>query len=247
MTPTAVESQRVRILIADSAELVRRGIRDVFAGNDDFAVVGEVDLLSEAPDACRRLLPDITFLGLSQNTTSRPREPQPLEALQTILRAQPNTLVIVLLDGDQANDAIRAMRAGARGVFTRSSLGSTLQTAVKDILMGGYAVDSYLTRSLFENMIVYPSTNGTPSSASKSDQPGWSPLSARELEVLRAMADGLGNKQIAARLGVRAGTIKTHVSHIFEKLRVRDRISAVFTGLRMQLLEGPESTVPEEA
>ena len=228
--------QRVRVLIAESAELVRRGIRDVLTSNRDFVVVGETSWHQEAVNASVELLPDITFLGLSRPRQDNSGQPAGLEALEQILLANPHARVIALVDGDEMADVLLAVRAGAKGVLLRNTPADALQEAVLHVLDGDCALDPGLTRFLFEDIASNPSQIATIATSNEQNLSVRVPLSARELEVLRSMADGLGNKEIAARLGVSAGTVKTHVSHIFGKLHVTGRTSAVLTSLRLGLL-----------
>ena len=234
--------QPIRILIAEHAEIVRRGIRDVLAVEEGFVVVGEVDWPRELPQACKNLLPDITFLGLRRAAPGHGDAPPDLEVLRETVQAYPSTMVIVLVDGRDVSDIMDQIRAGARGILLRDAPASLLLTAVYDVLDGGCVLDPRLMRVLFERLLatsVRPRNDAEDfASPPREGERRRSPLSGRELEVLRWMRQGLRNKEIASALGVTAGTVKTHVCHIFGKLHVHDRTSAVMAGLRTGLLEG---------
>ena len=230
-----LETQPARVFIAESAELVRRGIRATLSGSADVTIVGETSWPQEVTGQCQRLLPDLTIIGISRSERSFAGEPGGLNALRQTLHANPNTLAIALVDADDVKNALQAIRTGAKGVLLRSTDSQAMLEAVRDVLDGGCALDPRLTRSIFEYIAhgnkVFRMGN---SSAKDSSEPT---LSARELDVLEGMAKGLGNKEIAAHLGVRPGTAKTHVAHIFAKLKVNDRTSAVLFAMRAGLLD----------
>ena len=228
--------QRVRVMIVESSELVRLGIRDVLTSNRDFVVVGETSLHQEAVDASAELLPDITFLGLSRSRQNNSGQLAGLEALNQILRANPHARVIALVDGDEMADVLLAVRAGAKGVLLRNTPADALQEAVLHVLDGDCALDPGLTRFLFEHIASNPSQLGMVGTTTEQNPSVRVPLSARELEVLTWMAEGLRTKEIAAQMMISPGTVKSHIRHIFEKLHVTDRTSAVIASLRSGLL-----------
>ncbi len=228
--------QRVRVMIAESAEFVWQGIRDVLSSNRDFVVVGETSLYEEAVDASAELLPDITFLGLSRSRRDNSGQPAGLETLAEILLGNPHARVIALVDGDEMADVLLAVRAGAKGVLLRNTPADALQEAVLHVLGGDCALDPGLTRFLFENIASNPSQPGMVGTSTEQNPSERVALSARELEVLSWMAEGLPTKEIAARMMIGPGTVKTHIWRIFGKLHVNNRTSAVVTSLRLGLL-----------
>lgn len=237
MADTATSSDGVRILIADSAELVRRGIRDVLARSRRFSVVGEVAQAEEVVEACLEFVPDVVFLGLGRDSDDGPGSSAGLSALRRVLQLEPSVCVLVLVDGDTVEGLLEPVRAGARGVLLRDAPASTLLEALRDVLAGGAALDPRLTRSLFEQLaadLVAPTLSARGPKLAPSV---LGVLSPREQEVLGSLAQGKRNKEIAIELGVSVGTVKTHLRHIFRKLTVADRTAAVLTALRVQLPE----------
>lgn len=243
---TGQGSHSIRILIADSAEIVRRGIRDVLTINGGFTIVGEVERPRDLPEACRNLLPDVTLMGMARAAHRDTGTPELLDALRRTVQANSSTIVIVLVDGNDVDDLMDSIRAGAKGILLRDAPAAVLTTAINDVLDGACALDPRLARLLFERLTATPGMSmagddGRDFAIASQDGSGEAlrqPLSARELEVLRCMTQGLANKEIASALDVTTGTVKTHACHIFRKLYVNDRTSAVLAGLRMGLLEG---------
>ncbi|MCH8853698.1 MAG: response regulator transcription factor [Planctomycetes bacterium] len=153
-----------------------------------------------------------------------------------ILEPWPSALVIALAHRDSVDNLVRAVELGARGALLLDTSAAALRRAVRDVLAGGCVLDPRLTDRMFA------SVNSTADSAmhSAAVPPAGTlrrPLSARELEVLRELSGGLRNKEIAGRLGISAGTVKTHVASIFEKLQVNDRTAAAVTAIRLHLLD----------
>ena len=233
MAESAGGRTRARILIADSAELVRRGIRDVLTRERQFSIVGEIARPQEVPQACVDQTPDIVFLGLGGQYSEGGCDG--LAALRQTLRLEPFARVIVLLAGDAAEDLLEAVRAGARGALLRDAPGRTFVEAVNDVLGGGAALDPRLARSLFDYLITNAALSRVGVPEATIDLPAFGVLSRREQEVLRALAHGCRNKEIAAELGVSVGTVKTHLRHIFRKLNVADRTAAVLVALQVRL------------
>jgi two-component system nitrate/nitrite response regulator NarL len=226
MTETAT-TERVRILIADGAEIVRRGIRDVIGHNRSFTVVGESAQPDTIPELCLEHAPDIVFLGMSWSDDAAVDKAPGLAALRRTLRLDPFARVVVLVDDDAVDDLLDAIRSGARGVLLQ---------AARDIVAGGCALDPRLARRLFESL----ASSGDAAIAGvwpNLDVRVLRSLSPREQEVLRLLAQGCRNKEIARELGVSIGTVKTHLRHIFRKLKVYDRTTAVLTVLQSRHLE----------
>ena len=247
MDLTGQGSHSIRILIADSAEIVRRGIRDVLTIDGGFTIVGEVERPRDLPEVCRKLLPDVTLMGLAHAAHRHTGTAELLDALRRTVQASSSTIVIVLVDGNDVEVLMDSIRAGARGILLRDAPAAVLTTAIHDVLDGACALDPRLARLLFERLTAAPDMSLTGddgrdvafASPDGSGEALRQPLSGRELQVLGCMTQGLANKEIGSALGVTTGTVKTHVCHIFRKLYVNDRTSAVLAGLRMGLLEGP--------
>lgn len=237
MGDTSAKPERVRTLVCDSAELVRRGIRDVLTKDGQFVVVGEIARPEDVPGAYLDMSPGITLLGLGRGRARAAEESAGLHALRQVIQVDPSARVITLVDEDSMDDLMQPVRAGAKGVLLRDALASTLLEAVRDVMEGGAALDPRLTRSLFDSFATRPGFLGTDISERRLSPSVLHLLSPREQEVLRALAKGYRNKEIAAALDVSVGTVKTHFRHIFRKLKVTDRTAAVLTALQARLPE----------
>lgn len=226
-------TQVFRVMIVDENELLRRGIRDVLSRDRRyrFTVVADVARIDDALDAFRALDPDVTFIALPPASFGGPGAG--IWCLHEMVRLYPAARVIGLLDRGDLSQMLAAIQAGARGVVVRDAPASVLREAARDVIEGGAALDLRLADTLFQYLA---STEGT---GLRTDALGLDPaamvgLSPREQEVLRALAQGSRNKEIAAQLGVSVGTVKTHLRHIFRKLKVADRTSAVLVALHVR-------------
>ena len=228
---TMVATQQVRIMVAGSVALVRAGICSAFTTDPGFNIAAEVAWLREVPEAYRRVLPDVTLIGLGHSEVSGTGEPG---VLRQILESNPYASVIALADSDGIQDLFRAVHDGAKGALLLDTPVELLREAVRDVLAGECVLDLRLTRHLFDHVASLPvlETQETKDATSPRH-----PLSGRELEVLREMSKGLRNKEIAAQLGISTGTVKTHVASIFGKLRVNDRTAAAVSAIQKRLLD----------
>ena len=219
------DSRTLRVLIVDPSELLRRGVRDVL--NRDrryrFTVVADVANAGEAPAAYRRLLPDVTFLGVTGSPMG------PVHHLHEIVGIDAGARVIALLERNDLELALKTIQSGARAVLVRDAPASVLLEAAHDVVEGGAALDLRVASVLFDYLA--SSTPATADGGPVLDPATLTALSPREQEVLRALAQGCRNKEIAVALGVSVGTVKTHLRHIFRKLKVADRTSAVLLAL----------------
>ena len=193
---------RIRVLVADDHPMMRDGIATALAAQADLEVVGEASDGHEALEKFRALRPDVTLLDLSM--------PE-LDGLQTLvairqLVADARVVMLTTYKGDAL--ANRALKAGALGYLLKTTLRADLVKAIR----AAYAGQRYMPAEV---------------ALAIADHVGRKDLSAREIEILRKVASGLSNKQIARQLGVSDDTIKAHLRNSFDKLNVSDRSHAV--------------------
>jgi DNA-binding NarL/FixJ family response regulator len=219
--------QRIRVLVADPADLARQGLRGLLSAQDDLEVVAACKTVDEVVTQSTTLSPDVVLLGYGFP------EPERLEAIRQIVRSKPWTPVLVLADRLELDDFLAVVRAGAQGYLGGDIDGSRLIEAIRMLSSGGSVVDHNITKDLFA--FVSSRSTSAVSEGARSPAAGspMARLTPREREVLRLMAQGRGNKEIGALLGISVGTAKTHVRHIFRKLQVSDRTGAVLTALEI--------------
>ncbi len=202
-----------RILIADDQALVRAGFRLVLESQDDFEVVGEASDGAEAVAAARRERPDVVLMDV------RMPEVDGIEATRRLLAGgAATTKVVMLTTFDMDEYVYAALRAGACGFLLKDVRPEQLIAAVRLVGTGDALLAPSITRRLVER---YAARRSTPASAEIAS------LTEREADVLRLMARGLANQEIADKLFVSEATVKTHVAHILDKLRVPNRVQAV--------------------
>lgn len=233
-TEVVTNAALVRLVIVEPAELIREGICSAFSADASYQISSRVERLQDALAACASAPPDVVIVGLTRNGIGG--ELDTTTAIRMILEPWPNALVIALGHRDTVDGLIRAVQEGARGALLLDTSSDALRQAVRDVLAGGCVLDPRLTDRLFASVSSTAETAVNDAAIPPSDTLRR-PLSARELEVLRELSGGLRNKEIAGRLGISAGTVKTHVASIFEKLHVNDRTAAAVAAIRLRLLD----------
>jgi DNA-binding NarL/FixJ family response regulator len=201
-----------RVLVADDQSMVRAGFRMLLGGEPDIEVVAEASTGLEAVEKATRFGPHVVLMDI------RMPELDGLEATRRILAAHPSTRVLVLTTFDLDEYIYEALRIGASGFVLKDDPPEQLLAAVRTVAAG----DALLSPAVTKRVIGHFTRLRPPA-----PPPGLDELTARELEVFELIADGLSNAEIGARLYITDTTVKTHITHIFQKLGVRDRVQAV--------------------
>jgi DNA-binding NarL/FixJ family response regulator len=206
-------SDKIRVLVADDQRLVRTGFRVILEAEGDIEVVAEADTGTEAIRQAQLVAPDVILMDI------RMPELDGLSATEQIRRRPDPPTIIVLTTFDQNEYVYRALRAGAAGFLLKDSPSTRLIAAVRAAATGDSLIEPAITRRLVERFVDPVVPQGLPAELRA--------LTERELEVLRLIARGLSNAEIAAELVVAETTVKTHVARLLTKLGVRDRVQAV--------------------
>lgn len=204
----------LRVAVVDDQMLVRTGFSMILESEADIEVVGEADHGRSAVELCRRLRPDVVLMDV------RMPEMDGIEATKLIVADRAiTTKVLILTTFDLDEYVYAAVRAGASGFLLKDTPPDELVRAVRVLADGNALLGPTVTRLLIEEFVANTSTTG--------QTPGLGDLTDRETEVLRLLARGLSNQEIATDLILGETTVKTHVSRVLTKLNVRDRVQAV--------------------
>jgi DNA-binding NarL/FixJ family response regulator len=204
------------VLIVDDQALVRAGFRMILDAEEDIDVAGEAADGAEAVDEVRRLRPDVVLMDFRMPNVDG------IEATRRLLGSDGlQTKVVMLTTFDMDEYVYDALRAGASGFLLKDVPPEQLVAGIRAVAQGDALLAPSVTRRVIEEFVRRPpaSTRTLPAAVSE--------LTARELEVLRLVAKGLSNAEIAQELFVSETTVKTHVAHVLTKLNVRDRVQAV--------------------
>jgi DNA-binding NarL/FixJ family response regulator len=202
----------IRILMVDDHPLLREGVASVVTAEPDMAIVAEASDGEQAIALFREWRPDVTLMDLQMPGMSGE------EAIRRIAGEFPGACIIVLTTYSGDAQVIRAMKAGASGYLLKNMLRAELLHTIRELHAGQRLLPSEVAGIIARHMID-------------------DALSVREIEVLRLMAAGCSNKEIACRMRIGEETAKSHVSSILSKLGVRDRTHAVVTAIRRGIID----------
>jgi DNA-binding NarL/FixJ family response regulator len=214
----------IQVLIADDHELARGGVRGMLTADPDFEIVGEAVDGADAVEQAIRLHPDVVLMDI--------RMPR-LDGIEATRRLQshgdaPRVLVLTTFDLDEY--VYEALRAGASGFILKDAAPGQLREAVRTVANGDTLLAPAVTRRLVERFVQRPAPGAA-------EQKRLAELTERELEVLKLIATGLSNREIAEKLFLSEATVKTHFTRIAAKLGLRDRVQAVVFGYENGLIE----------
>jgi DNA-binding NarL/FixJ family response regulator len=246
-------AETLRVVVADDQALVRVGFCGIIAATPGFAVVGEAGNGAEAVEAARRARPDVILMDVRMPVVDG------IEATRQITQST-NVRALILTTFDLDDYVFAALRAGASGFLLKDTLPADLLTAIRVVAAGDALLAPSVTRRLIGEFTRTASAPGTPAAAAGAgggihetpwataggnSHPSASGSSAdqltrlltdRELEVLKMVACGLSNAEIAEQLTISPATAKTHVAHLLTKLDARDRIQLVIIAYRSGLV-----------
>jgi DNA-binding NarL/FixJ family response regulator len=212
----------IRVLVADDQSMVRAGFRLLLSGEPDIEVVAEASTGLEAVSKAERFDPTVVLMDI------RMPELDGLEATRRILAADPAARVLILTTFDLDEYIYEGLRAGASGFVLKDDPPEQLIEAIRTVAAGDALLSPAVTRRVIRQFARKP----------RPEPPtGLDELTAREREILRLIASGLSNAEIAGELYIGDTTVKTHVTHIFQKLGLRDRVQAVVLAYQSGLFE----------
>ncbi|GLW95997.1 response regulator transcription factor [Microtetraspora sp. NBRC 16547] len=216
----------IRVLIVDDHALIRRSLELALSAEDDIEVVGEASDGQEAVELADRLLPDVVLMDVRM-----PRQ-DGIEATRRIKESVPSTRIVMLTVSDEEEDLFEAIKAGATGYLLKDVQIDEVPDAVRGVHEGQSLINPAMAAKLiseFQHM-----------SRKEAERPPQLPvprLTEREMEVLRLVAKGMNNREIAKDLFISENTVKNHVRNILEKLQLHSRMEAVVYAVRERLLE----------
>jgi len=212
----------ISVCLVDDQTLVRQGIRSLLELSDDIRVAAEAVDGAQAVEVIPQVKPDVVLLDMRMPGMSG------LDVLNALAQknALPPTIILTTFDDDQL--VLAGLKAGARGYLLKDVSLEQLVEAVKTVAEGGSLVAPVVTQRLLTGL------ERMQNNFTSLDQPD--PLTERETEILRLMASGYSNKEIANSLSVAEGTVKNHVSNILSKLGVRDRTRAVLKAFELGIV-----------
>ncbi len=212
----------IRILLVDDQRLMRDGLRTLLELEDDIDVVGEAGDGQAALEAYAQLRPDLVLMDIRMPVMNG------VEATRRLMAREPEARVIILTTFDDDASVFDGLRAGARGYLLKDLSGAELAEAIRTVMAGGALIEPSVARKVFAEFARLAPA------AKPADLP--EPLSERELGILRLVADGLSNKEIALKLSLAEGTVKNYVTNVLAKIDARDRTQAALKARELGLL-----------
>lgn len=218
----------LRVLVADDHALYRRGLVMELDEAPDLEVVAEASDGAEAVDIAIALAPDVVLMDV------RMPEMDGIEATRRILEAIPTVRVLMLSVSDDTDDLLEAVKAGAAGYLLKETSIIDIATSTRRVARGHSFVSPELAGRLLEEFAVLSRRADGPDDGGDARPSG---LTAREVAVLEAMADGAGNEEIAAHIGLSVHAVRNHVRNILEKLHLATRTEAVLYAVRTRIVD----------
>ncbi|GAB4062608.1 response regulator transcription factor [Angustibacter speluncae] len=218
-------TERIRVLVADDHVLFRRGLEMVLAAEDDIDIVGEAGDGAEAYARAVDLLPDVVLMDVRMPRRSG------IEACSDIKEAVPSTRIVMLTISDEESDLFEAVRAGANGYLLKDVPGEEIAEGIRAVMGGQSLISPSMAGALLTE---FAELSRRSAEAVRVPVPR---LTERELEVLRLVARGMANKDIATQLFISENTVKNHVRNILEKLQLHSRMEAVVYAVREKILD----------
>ena len=212
----------VRVLVADDQSMVRAGFRMLLAEEPDIEVVAEASNGLDAVDKAARFRPTVVLMDI------RMPELDGLEATRRILAAENSARILILTTFDLDEYVYEALRAGASGFVLKDDPPEQLIAAIRTVAAGEALLSPTITKRVIRQFTRIP----RPAPPKEFDE-----LTTREQEVFRLIANGLSNPEIAQELFISDTTVKTHVTHILQKLNLRDRVQAIVLAYQTGLFE----------
>jgi DNA-binding NarL/FixJ family response regulator len=212
----------IRVLVVDDQSMVRAGFRMLLSGQEDIEVVAEASNGLDAVSQAARFHPTVVLMDI------RMPELDGLEATRRILAADPSARVLILTTFDLDEYVYEALRIGASGFVLKDDPAEQLIAAVRTVAAGDSLLSPSITKRVIKQFVRIP----RPDPPKELDE-----LTARELEIFRLIADGLSNGEIAQELYISETTVKTHITHILQKLNLRDRVQAVVLAYQTGLFD----------
>lgn len=223
----------IKVLVVDDQQIIREGLATILGYLDGITVVGQAANGQEAIEQALALRPDVILMDVRMPLMDG------VAATLQICQQLPECRILMLTTFDDEQYVQEALRAGARGYLLKDIPSRDLAQAIRSVYGGIYQIDPAVASRMFANQIqaqpapATPTTQPTPTK--QSTQPTID-LTEREIEILRLVAEGLTNREIAQKLFVTEGTVKNHVSNILSRLGLRDRTQAAIFARENNLL-----------
>ena len=218
----------IRVLIADDQALFRRGLYVVLGTEDGIEVVGEAEHGEEAVAKSEELAPDVVLMDVRMPKVNG------IDAARTIRGIAPTTKILMLTVSDEEDDLYEAIKAGANGYLLKEISVEEVAEAIRAVVQGQSLISPSMASKLLTEF------NTLVKKAEEKQQFPAPALTSRELEVLRLVAKGMSNREIADQLYISENTVKNHVRNILEKLHLHSRMQAVMYAVREQLIDPDE-------
>jgi DNA-binding NarL/FixJ family response regulator len=223
--PAGPAGENLKVLIADDHALFRRGLEMVLQKEPDIEVIGEANDGQQAVDRAMELMPDVVLMDVRM-----PRRTG-IEATQRIKELLPHVKILVLTNSDEEADLYDSIKAGASGYLLKEISTEEVAEAVRSVVGGHSRISPAMAAKLLNEFQAM-------TKRAQDRQPLAPPrLTDRELQVLKLVAQGLGNRDIAQQLYISENTVKNHIRNILEKLQLHSRMEAVIYAVREKLLD----------